>query len=71
MASASQYVPAVRSELEKLARTGRITYYKDLGATIGKPARWTLWKDVLDDQLHEARHQHHRVASKLRVAGSD
>lgn len=49
MASASQYVAAVRSELEKLARAGRVTYYKDLGATIGKPARWTLWKDVLDE----------------------
>lgn len=49
MASASQYVPAVRIELEKLARAGRVTYYKDLGATIGKPARWTLWKDVLDE----------------------
>ena len=48
MASASQYVPAVRSELEKLARAGRVTY-KDLGAVIGKPPRWTLWKDVLDE----------------------
>lgn len=49
MSSASQYVPVVRTQLEKLARAGRVTYYKDLGATIGKPARWTLWKDVLDE----------------------
>lgn len=48
MSSASQYVEPVRAELEKLARRGRVTYYKDLGATIGKPARWTLWKAVLD-----------------------
>jgi hypothetical protein len=39
----------VRTELEKLARAGRVTYYKDLGAIIGKPARWTLWKAVLDE----------------------
>ena len=49
MSGPSQYVAAVRSELEKLARAGRTTYYKDLGATIGKPARWTLWKEVLDE----------------------
>ena len=49
MSSASQYVGPVRVELEKLARAGRVTYYKDLGATIGKPARWTLWKEVLDE----------------------
>jgi len=49
MSSASQYVGPVRAELEKLVRAGRVTYYKDLGATIGKPARWTLWKAVLDE----------------------
>jgi hypothetical protein len=49
MSGASQYVPAVRKELEKLAHAGRVTYYKDLGATIGKPPRWTLWKAVLDE----------------------
>lgn len=49
MSSAAQYVPVVRKELEKLARAGHVTYYKDLGATIGKPPRWTLWKDVLDE----------------------
>lgn len=49
MSNASQYVAPVRAELEKLARAGRVTYYKDLGATFGKPARWTLWKAVLDE----------------------
>jgi hypothetical protein len=49
MSSVSQYVPLVRTELEKLARAGRVTYYKDLGAVIGKPPRWTLWKAVLDE----------------------
>lgn len=49
MSSASQYVGPVRAELEKLARAGRVTYYKDLGAIISKPARWTLWKSVLDE----------------------
>jgi hypothetical protein len=48
MAKALDYVDTVRAELEKLARAGRVTYYKDLGAVIGKPARWTLWKEVLD-----------------------
>jgi hypothetical protein len=48
MSSASQYVAPVRAELEKLARAGRVTYYRDLGAVIGKPPRWTLWKAVLD-----------------------
>ncbi|HTF71948.1 MAG TPA: hypothetical protein VK638_55705 [Edaphobacter sp.] len=49
MSSASQYVAPIRTELEKLARAGRVTYYKDLGGIIGKPARWTLWKVVLDE----------------------
>jgi hypothetical protein len=49
MSSGSQHVSLVRNELEKLARAGRVTYYKDLGATIGKPAKWTLWKAVLDE----------------------
>jgi hypothetical protein len=48
MSNVSQYVPLVRAELEKLARAGRVTYYKDLGAVMGKPPRWTLWKGVLD-----------------------
>jgi ABC-type Zn uptake system ZnuABC Zn-binding protein ZnuA len=49
MSNASQYVPAIRNELEKLARAGQVTYYKDLGAIVGKPPRWTLWKEVLDE----------------------
>jgi hypothetical protein len=49
MSTVAQYVGPVRAELEKLARAGRVTYYKDLGATIGKPPRWTLWKAVLDE----------------------
>ncbi len=49
MSSASHYVPLIRTELEKLARAGRVTYYKDLGTVIGKPPRWTLWKTVLDE----------------------
>ena len=49
MSNASQYVPLIRNELEKLARAGQVTYYKDLGAIIGKPPRWTLWKEVLDE----------------------
>jgi hypothetical protein len=52
MSSASQFVPPVRKELENLARAGCVTYYKDLGATIGKPPRWTLWKAVLDEISH-------------------
>lgn len=44
----AEYVEPIRSELLKLARAGRLTYYKDLGAIVGKPARWTLWKPVLD-----------------------
>lgn len=48
MAKASDYVSTVRAELEELVRAGRLTYYRDLGAVIGKPARWTLWKEVLD-----------------------
>lgn len=48
MPKAHDYVDAVRAELEKIVRAGRVTYYKDLGAVIGKPARWTLWKAVLD-----------------------
>lgn len=38
----------VRDELLKLARAGKVTYYTDLGAAVGKPARWTLWKTILD-----------------------
>jgi hypothetical protein len=49
MSTVAQYVGPVRAELEKLARAGRVTYYTDLGATIGKPPRWTLWKAVLDE----------------------
>ncbi len=49
MLDASEYVHVVRPALEKLAGAGRVTYYKDLGAAIGKPARWTLWKAVLDE----------------------
>ena len=48
MPNSSKYVETIRAEIEKLACAGRVTYYKDLGATIGKPARWTLWKAVLD-----------------------
>jgi hypothetical protein len=47
MSTVAQYVGPVRAELEKLARAGRVTYYKDLGATIGKPPRWTLWRSAI------------------------
>jgi hypothetical protein len=49
MSGVSQFVPIVRSELQKLASSGRITYYKELGEIIGKPPRWNLWKSVLDE----------------------
>jgi hypothetical protein len=39
----------IRSELMKLAHAGKLTYYGVLGASVGKPARWTLWKTVLDE----------------------
>jgi hypothetical protein len=39
----------IRSELMTLARAGELTYYGVLGASVGKPARWTLWKTVLDE----------------------
>jgi hypothetical protein len=39
----------IRSELLRLARAGKLTYYGVLGASVGKPARWTLWKTVLDE----------------------
>ena len=43
------YVAPIRAELETLAALGTLTYYKDLGAIVGKPARWTLWKTILDE----------------------
>jgi hypothetical protein len=43
------YVDPVRAELMKLIRAGRVTYYGELGQTIGKPARWSHWKKVLDE----------------------
>ena len=43
------YVEPVRDELMKLIRAGEVTYYGDLGRKIGKPARWTHWKKVLDE----------------------
>jgi hypothetical protein len=43
------YVEPVRAELIRLIRAGRVTYYGELGRTIGKPARWTHWKKVLDE----------------------
>jgi hypothetical protein len=48
MPKAHDYVDTIRAELEKLVCAGRITSYRDLGAVIGKPARWTLWNEVLD-----------------------
>jgi hypothetical protein len=30
-------------------RAGKVTYYGELGQTIGKPARWSHWKKVLDE----------------------
>jgi hypothetical protein len=39
----------IEAELKKLAGAGKVTYYKDLGETIGKPARWAMWKRLLDD----------------------
>ena len=44
MSSTSTYVQPVRVELERLVRSGQVTYYKDLGVAIGKPPRWSLWK---------------------------
>jgi hypothetical protein len=38
----------VRDELLKLACAGKVTYYTDLGAAVGKPPRWTLWRTILD-----------------------
>lgn len=43
------YVEPVRAKLIRLVRAGEVTYYRELGQTIGKPARWTLWKKVLDE----------------------
>ena len=43
----------IRSELMKLALAGELTYYGVLGASIGKPARWPLWKTVLDEISRE------------------
>src|ERR1700758_5138829 len=39
----------IRSELKKLAHAGELTYYGVPGASVGKPARWPLWKQVLDE----------------------
>jgi hypothetical protein len=33
----------------RLARTGKITYYRELGAAVGKHERWALWTRVLDE----------------------
>jgi hypothetical protein len=38
----------VHDELMKLARAGEITYYSELGAAVGKHARWRLWTQILD-----------------------
>ena len=43
----------IRTELLRLARAGELTYYGVLGASVGKPARWTLWKTVLDEISRE------------------
>jgi hypothetical protein len=43
------YVEPVRIELMKLISAGEVTYYGELGQTIGKPARWTHRKKVLDE----------------------
>ena len=43
------YVEPIRADLLKLIRAGRVTYYGELGQTIGKPARWSDWKKVLDE----------------------
>ena len=45
----NSYVEPVRVELMKLIRAGEVTYYGELGRTIGKPARRTHWKKVLDE----------------------
>jgi hypothetical protein len=39
----------IRAELMRLAQAGELTYYGVLGVSVGKPARWTLWKTVLDE----------------------
>jgi hypothetical protein len=43
------YVEPIRAELLKLIRARRVTYYGELGQTIGKPARCSHWKKVLDE----------------------
>lgn len=37
----------IRNELRKIAGLGQVTYYGDLGAVIGRPARWPLWNQFL------------------------
>jgi len=39
----------VRAKLQKLARAGKLAYYKDLGHEFNKPARWSEWKKILDE----------------------
>ena len=39
----------IRAELMTLAQAGELTYYGVLGASVAKPARWPLWKAVLDE----------------------
>ena len=43
----------VHAELVRLAQAGELTHYGVLGASIGKPARWPLWKTVLDEISRE------------------
>jgi hypothetical protein len=47
----------VHSELMKFAHAGELTYYGVLGAAVGKPARWSLWKQVLDEIAREELRQ--------------
>jgi hypothetical protein len=43
----------IRSELMRLGHAGELTYYGVLGASVGKHARWPLWKTVLDEISRE------------------
>jgi hypothetical protein len=43
------YLASIRDELEKCARSGGLTYYKELGGKVGLNAQSTVWKPALDE----------------------
>src|ERR1700733_7033390 len=47
----ASYKPRIKSELMKLARAGKITYYGVLGAKLGKHPQWHGWTIVLGEIL--------------------